>query len=338
MISVIVPVYKSEKTLERCVKSLCSQTYDQLEILLVVDGPPDQSGVLAEELAARDKRIRVIWQENQGVSAARNRGLEEATGEFIRFVDSDDYVDPDSLARMIAQMEKEDVQLVIAGYHHHYYGRIIGKKPSVTGIFPLKESQSIILKLYTEGFLNMPWNKLYRKDCIRQNFPTDLNLGEDLVFNMQYLEEIRKFAVMEESVCEYIQDEKGTTLSTRKRSDKIAIAFRLYRSMVTTLRRIYKNADSKGVLESKLVVEFLDDIEGLAFDSETSGSEKRQIIRNYGCALHKLLVSSNYPKIELKLLDYKIIYFFFSRNMTGLTYGLILLRGIVVKIFRGWKA
>ena len=93
MISVVVPVYKSEKTLEKCVNSLCAQTDRDLEILLVVDGPPDGSGILADELAKKDERIRVINQVNQGVSRARNRGIKEAKGEYIRFVDSDDYVD-----------------------------------------------------------------------------------------------------------------------------------------------------------------------------------------------------------------------------------------------------
>ena len=113
MISVVVPVYKSEKTLEKCVNSLCAQTDGDLEILLIVDGPPDGSGILADELAKKDKRIRVINQENQGVSKARNRGIKEAKGEYIRFVDSDDYVDEDSNEILLSAMKEQDVDMVI---------------------------------------------------------------------------------------------------------------------------------------------------------------------------------------------------------------------------------
>ena len=132
MISVIVPVYRSEKTLQRCVESLLNQTEQDFEILLIVDGPPDNSGVLCKELQKTDSRIRVIEQDNSGVSTARNRGIAEAGGEYIRFVDSDDYVDPDSNAVLLEAMKKTGADLVVAGYHHLYFGRDILKTPEVS--------------------------------------------------------------------------------------------------------------------------------------------------------------------------------------------------------------
>ena len=120
MISVIVPVYKSERTLNKCVNSLLAQSNADLEIILVVDGPPDSSGVMADQLAEEDRRVRVIHQTNQGVSKARNRGLQEAKGEYIRFVDSDDYVEPNSNELLLTFLEQNACDMVIGGSQHLY--------------------------------------------------------------------------------------------------------------------------------------------------------------------------------------------------------------------------
>lgn len=110
-VSVIVPVYKAERYLQRCVDSILSQTLEDLEVILVDDGSPDNSPILCDEYSKKDPRVRVIHQKNAGVAAARNTGLEAAAGEYIAFVDSDDYIDPEMYASMmkIAQKYKCDV-------------------------------------------------------------------------------------------------------------------------------------------------------------------------------------------------------------------------------------
>ena len=100
MISVIVPVYKTEKFLSDCIKSILNQTYHDLEVILVNDGSPDSSGQICEEYAKKDSRIKVIHQENAGVASARNTGLNLAAGEYITFVDSDDYICPQMYEEM----------------------------------------------------------------------------------------------------------------------------------------------------------------------------------------------------------------------------------------------
>lgn len=114
-ISVIVPVYNVEAYLERCVDSLLAQTWKQLEILLVDDGSTDSSGGICDRYAEKDNRIRVIHKENGGLSSARNAGLDAATGAYIGFVDSDDWIEPETYATMLERMEKFDAQLVCAG-------------------------------------------------------------------------------------------------------------------------------------------------------------------------------------------------------------------------------
>lgn len=333
MISVIVPVYKSEKTLEKCVKSLCQQTYEDMEILLIVDGPPDGSGILSEKLAEKDKRIRVINQENQGVSKARNRGIEEARGEYIRFVDSDDFVDPDSNEKLLEAMERTDADMVIGGYHHLYFGRDILKVPD-EGCYELErlndKAQADFRTLYVKGFLNMPWNKLYKKELIKQGFPTDLNLGEDLLFNQAYIKQAKKVSVIPYPVCNYIQDDRGTTLSTKKRMDKIPIAFRLYQASTDFFDKM--GIDCGNMPATKAVMEFLDDLESLAFDKEMSRKEKMQAIRLYENALSRLGDAGKHP--ELKLPDYRLIFMFYKRNCTGMVYFLVHVRGFIAGVLK----
>lgn len=356
MISIIVPVYKSEKTLERCVESLLAQEYQDFEILLVVDAPPDPSGIMCDELAKRDNRIRVLNQVNQGVSNARNFGLSHARGEYIRFVDSDDFVKPDSLSILIKAMEETDADFVVAGYHHLYFGRRIEKLPKLqaesvqTGdrnkehgykdlekgqiqkeVYEIKANENYVYLLYEKGFLNMPWNKLYKKELIRQSFSKEFNLGEDLLFNLAYLNGCKKMAVTKGSVCEYIQDDRGTTLSTKRRSNKLDITLTLYEEVTKAFKRLYPEKEVKAVLKDKLMTEFLDDLEGLAFEKSMSAKEKKEIIRLYERKEKQIWKDGTKPP-SLNLLDYKIIYFFFHKSMTSMTYFMIVLRGIVVKL------
>ena len=115
LISVIVPVYKVEKYLRKCLDSICSQTWRSLEIILVDDGSPDGCGAICEEYAAKDSRVKVIHKKNGGLSDARNAGLEEAAGSYIGFVDSDDYIKPEMYESMLRRMKEEDADLVVCG-------------------------------------------------------------------------------------------------------------------------------------------------------------------------------------------------------------------------------
>lgn len=335
MVSVIVPVYKSEKTLKRCVESLTMQSYENIEILLIVDGPPDKSGELAEELAKKDLRIRVIHQKNQGVSSARNRGIEEAKGEYIRFLDSDDYADKSSIEWMMMEMEQHpEADMVIAGYNHLFFGRSILKLPPKEGLFIIKNNEELIFSLYMLGFLNMPWNKLYRKELIKNGFPKDMNLGEDLIFNLSYMENCKEIAVIQKPVCEYIQDDRGTTLSTKLRKDKLEIALLLYERTREAFERLFGHNIAAGNLENKLLIEFLDDMEELAFIEEHSRNEKLMVIQNYYKTWRDLVSDKDKFIVNLPLLDYKIIYFFFKRGMFSMTYFMILLRSFAVKLLK----
>lgn len=329
MISIIIPVYKSEKTLQRCIESLTNQTCRDIEIIMIVDGPPDASGILADKLAAQDGRIRVIHQKNQGVSAARNAGIEAAEGEYIQFVDSDDYLESTACEELLMLMLKEDADMVICGFHHLYYGRDVIKIPGNTESFLLIEDKKEFLYLYQAQFLNMPWNKLYKKELIVDRFTQGLDLGEDLLFNLQYMKRISRVSVLAKPLCYYIQDDRGTTLSTKRRENRMENAWLLYCKMQEFCQDIYGNTGSGGILESKLLTEFMDEIEGLAFDRELKYKEKIQIILKYYSGYDKV---ENKNVIRLSLLDYRILYFFFQRKLLNCTYLLAVVRAWVVKL------
>lgn len=116
LISVIIPVYMAEKFLHRCVNSVLNQTYQNFEIILINDGSKDKSGMICDEYAKKDKRIKVIHQENQGVSAARNKGLDMARGEWIYFLDSDDYISPKSFELLMCVQKEDDYDIVASGH------------------------------------------------------------------------------------------------------------------------------------------------------------------------------------------------------------------------------
>lgn len=329
MISIIVPVYKSENTLERCIDSLRAQTLRDIEIIMVVDGPPDASGILADRLAGQDGRIRVIHQKNQGVSAARNAGIREARGKYIQFVDSDDYLDAAACEQLLAAMVESGAELVICGFHHLYYGRDVVKMPKELPETALKKARKEFLYLYQSQFLNMPWNKLYKKEKITVGFSGELDLGEDLLFNLDYMKNIGSFCVLEKPLYYYIQDDRGTTLSTKRRADRMENSQLLYRKVRDFCEEVYGSGQTGGVLESKLLTEFMDEIEGLAFDRGLKYNEKLQIILKYYTGYDKV---ENKKEIRLDLPDYRILYFFFRRKLLNCTYLLSVVRAWVVRL------
>lgn len=162
LISVIVPIYKVEEFLNRCVDSLLAQTYENLEILLVDDGSPDNCGSICDEYARKDSRVQVIHKANGGLSSARNAGLEIARGEYIAFLDSDDWIEPDAYETMMLFAQKHEVKLVCAG-RYDVYG-----EEKVLGLCP--EGEKVVSGEAFAGMIfrwdccdSAAWDKLYHR-------------------------------------------------------------------------------------------------------------------------------------------------------------------------------
>ena len=169
LISVIVPVYNVEEYLPRCVDSLLSQTYEKLEIILVDDGTKDASDKICDAYAARDPRVKVIHKENGGLSSARNAGIDIASGEYLAFVDSDDWIEPDTYAHMLGVALKYGVKLVCAGRYD--VKSQTGEKK--LGLCPPREEVISGMELTRRIFLwdnvdSAAWDKLYHRSLFRE--------------------------------------------------------------------------------------------------------------------------------------------------------------------------
>lgn len=189
LISIVIPVYNAENTLLNCIKSILTQDYTNIELILVNDGSVDTSGKICDEAVSLDKRVRVVHQENHGVSAARNAGVEKATGDFLMFVDSDDQMLPGMIQRMYSYSDNK-FGMVVCGYE-----KKTNNKDKISYIFNENVSESHIDKkdvvlIYKKGLLNSPCNKLYNMKLIKEKkikFETWCSMGEDLIFNMKYI-------------------------------------------------------------------------------------------------------------------------------------------------------
>lgn len=183
-ISVIVPVYKVEKYLHECVDSILAQTCSDFELILVDDGSPDSCGKICDEYAEKDPRVLVIHQENQGVSAARNTALDVAKGEFIAFVDSDDYVSKYYLEILMQAMQK-DANITFCRHQRFEDGAAPQAFDETRKIhYETLDSVSAVLALHdgSRGFLVSPWGKLFRATTIGHvRFPEG-RIHEDQVF------------------------------------------------------------------------------------------------------------------------------------------------------------
>lgn len=179
LISIIVPIYNVENYIEKCISSIVNQTYTNIEILLIDDGSTDNSGIICKEWSLKDKRIKYFYKKNGGVCSARNKGLEEAKGEFIGFVDSDDWIAPTMYEELHSLLLKYHCDLSICGRI-----RVIEEKqfkyPS-TGIHYFPNGKIEMEYLSCPYDLNISVNKLYRKHLFKTiKFPTDMTYAEDL--------------------------------------------------------------------------------------------------------------------------------------------------------------
>lgn len=214
-ISVIVPIYNAEKFLHYCIDSILNQSFVDFEILLVNDGSTDNSGRICDEYAGKDTRAKVIHKQNGGVSSARNAGIEAAKGEYICFVDSDDYLESNYLKELVETKKKyPDFDNVWCGFQtvEDYLKSNINTVASEYNKDYSFSNLSSIMDLCEKWLVQMPWNKLFLTKTIKENsiiFPPELSLGEDYIFNLRYLDCTNgKIVVINKPLYDYLRDGK----------------------------------------------------------------------------------------------------------------------------------
>lgn len=311
-ISIIVPIFNIEKYLSRCLDSILEQTYKNLEVILVDDGSVDNSGMIADKYARKDQRIKVIHQVNQGVSVARNTGIDLATGDYIGFVDGDDYIEPDMYEILMRIIEEQQVDIAHCGYQMVY--------PSKTEFY--YNTKEKIKMNREEGVLELLrgrkvepglWNKLYNAKLFEQvRLPAGVAETEDLLCNFElfsfaknsYFYDIAKYHYMlrnGSATNEVLSEKKRrdryyvvSSIMHRVRHDAIyyAIAYERY------LRILIENSMQKDYpnLQNESLIKLRQEIKNVIF------------CKGLGLKIKGIAIATSYFQVL-----YRLIRFFYNR-------------------------
>ncbi len=220
LISIIVPVYKVEKYLERCVESLLAQTYENIEIILVDDGSPDSCPAICDVYAEKDVRIRVIHQKNAGLSGARNAGIDIAEGEYLAFVDSDDYIAPDFIQSLYALLRETGCAIGQCKFAYVQGEPLQADENQDSCIYM---DENLMEQLYgpeeNATYFVVAWNKLYRRDLFQEiRYPLG-RIHEDEATTYRLFHQGRRLAFLDRALYGYYTENAGsiTSVFSRKR-------------------------------------------------------------------------------------------------------------------------
>ena len=316
LISIIIPIYNVEKYLNKCVQSVIEQTYKNLEIILVDDGSPDNCPKICDEWANKDKRIKVIHKQNGGVSSARNEGLKNITGEYVVFIDPDDYVSKDFLYNLISVANNDLVDMVISGFtivDDKGNQKLISKE-KITEVS--MDNIDCFMDLIMDRFFDTPCNKLYKSKLIKSTFREGLPLGEDRIFNLDYFKEINNKVIINNSTG-YFYVSNPTSACHKKRKD-------IYDILLISHEEVCKFLDLKyGTHENnrfyRLNLDFAVNVVSKCLKEDRKETYKKL----YNNELFKESITKYKPrgmkeKIKLFLLKYKM--FWLVRIITKILY------------------
>lgn len=259
LVSVVVPVYGSEQFVAPCVQSILEQTYPHLEIILVDDGSPDRSGEICDTFARKDRRIRVIHQENTGLVGARKAGVEIATGEYLSFVDGDDWIGPQYLECMHELMASTSADLVISGHVREFMGRFQPIPPRIhPGIYDRQFILDTILpqalfngRFFQHGVSTYVWNKMFRRvpaAALARQIPSSIVMGEDAALTYPYLLSCERLTVATEGEYFYRQ-RRGSIV---KSLDSRDLEYQRLSALARFLKRQFLVAPSSAGLDEQL--------------------------------------------------------------------------------------
>jgi glycosyltransferase involved in cell wall biosynthesis len=213
-VSVVVPVYNAGRYLKKCLNSIINRTYGNTEIILVDDGSTDDSAEICKRFAEKDSRVRLIMQENKGVSEARNTGIANSNGDYIAFIDSDDWISENYIADLVTACERENAQCGVSSIMNIY-----GSHNSMNSIcrYEVTKDSGSAKEFFGSAYIyGFAWGKLFRSDIIRQNklrFEPDIKACEDVVFTLQYLKNTEKILTVPSAVYYYNHLRSGNLVS-----------------------------------------------------------------------------------------------------------------------------
>ena len=279
LISVIIPCYNAEIYIAKCLDSVLSQTYDNLQIIVVNDGSTDRTSELLSCYTS-DKRVKVITQQNSGVSAARNKGISEAAGEYLAFVDSDDYIEPTMYERLYIAMRDENADMAVCNFNLVYNNKIDEKYSRINN-----EAVNIYDDVYAYFCKycacpkpnNYIWTRLYKIEIIKNSGVKfeDFKIAEDSLVNFKLLPLLKRVVFINDGLYNYLQREDSTV---RAIANKLNLAD-MYADMFDSLADYYKANDFKSFLEILSIYAFTR-IRSVYFFSRLAGIDDKEIENN----------------------------------------------------------
>lgn len=221
-VSIIIPIYNAEKHLRRCIDSVLKQDFEDFELILMNDGSRDSSGMICDAYAEKDERVRVVHKDNSGVSDTRNQAMTLARGEYLQFLDSDDWITPDATGLLVRMATEHHCEMVIADFY-----RVIGERLSPKGkiredgILSRDEFAMEMMENPADFYYGVLWNKLYRRDIIEKNnlcMDKDISWCEDFIFNMEYIRHVKQVYALHVPMYYYVKTpgslvSQGTSIS-----------------------------------------------------------------------------------------------------------------------------
>ena len=254
-VSIIVPVYNGGKVLERCVDSILTQDHRDIEVLLIDDGSKDDSYQIMQEYAVKDPRVIAIHKENGGVSSTRNLGLERATGDYVQFMDVDDWLPFDSTKQLVRAMDDSNCDMVISDFYRVIDDNV-SRKGSIRegGIITRNQYADEMMKTPADFYYGVLWNKLYKKEIIdRHHIRMDEGISycEDMIFNLEYLMHVENVSVLKAPVYYYVRT-KGSLV---EQNMNLQSTVKMKTSVIKYYNDFYRNIlDEKDYEERKPII------------------------------------------------------------------------------------
>lgn len=322
-ISIIVPVYKVEPYIHKCINSILAQTYTNFELILIDDGSPDRCGEICDYYASKDPRIKVIHKENGGQASARNMGLDIAEGEYIGFVDSDDYIENDMFELLMMNAMKFEADVVECGINI-----VNGKKIQQiqnNNEFEFGDNIFALKGLLNNRYRNCIWNKLYKKEIFQTlRFPNKLYEDGFLAFKIYYL--AKKYVFIGKSKYYYVQRNESTMSKQKNFTLRNLDGLECEEERYHFLRERVSEQSLLTLSESHFFTEILSYYQLLLRNKEIDPDMKyrndlrNKIAKNY----HDFLVNPNlkkfYPLVKSSKLNINKFNFIFTNYISGLNY------------------
>ena len=270
-VSIIVPIYNSAKSLTRCIDSVLLQTEPDWELILVDDGSKDGSSELCRKYASADQRISYFYKENGGVSSARNRGLDLAKGDFVLFIDSDDYIEPNTLERTLGKMSEGNFDCVVWGFNQN--GHIWAPKEE-RDFLDINDFKRDFVK-YLNNLLCSPCNKLFKRALIKEKFNENITHAEDFIFFLEYLKNCGNISFIKDALYHYDTSVAGSLTHSFNSSNLYALE--LMQKAVLN----YYGVEENPAIFRKYVYDVLTQVRLLYKDGSISLSSKKRILNSW---------------------------------------------------------